>query len=61
MRPHIKLAQYSHQCGPLNVCTWKTAAERKITENNSTVSQTSKPMRLNEPEVLFLEGTAPIH
>lgn len=22
MRPHIKLAQYSHQCGPLNVWTW---------------------------------------
>lgn len=23
MRPHMKLAQYSHQCGPLNVWTWK--------------------------------------
>lgn len=22
MRPHMKLAQYSHQCGPRNVCTW---------------------------------------
>lgn len=22
MRPHMKLAQYSHQCGPLNVCTY---------------------------------------
>lgn len=22
MRPHMKLAQYSHQCGPRKVCTW---------------------------------------
>jgi len=22
IRPHIKLAQYSHQCGPLKVCTY---------------------------------------
>lgn len=50
----MKLAQYSHQCGPLNVCTCKTAAERKITENDPTVSQTS--MCLNKAEILSFEG-----
>lgn len=53
----MKLAQYSHQCGPLNVCTWKTAAERKITEGYPTISQTSVSMHLNGAEFLFFEGT----
>lgn len=57
MRPHMKLAQYSHQCGPLNVCTWKTAAERKITEIDPTISQTSVSTHLNGAEFLFFEGT----
>lgn len=57
MRPHMKLAQYSHQCGPLNVCTWKTVAERKITENDPTISQISASMHVNSAEFLFFEGT----
>lgn len=57
MRPHMKLAQYSHQCGPLNVCTWKTVAERKITENDPTISQITVSMHVNSAEFLFFECT----
>lgn len=28
MSPHIKLAQYSHQCGPLNVCTYRIERDK---------------------------------
>lgn len=55
MRPHIKLAQYSHQCGPLNVCTWKTAAERKVTENNNCFKDI-KAKCLNKPELLYIHS-----
>lgn len=36
MRPHMKLAQYSHQCGPRNVWTWKRVAT-KWPEGNTQV------------------------
>lgn len=36
MRPHMKLAQYSHQCGPRNVWTWKRVAT-KWPEGNTRV------------------------
>lgn len=57
MRPHMKLAQYSHQCGPLKVCTWKTGAERKIIGDDPTISQTSVSMHVNSAQLLFIEGT----
>lgn len=35
MSPHMKLAQYSHQCGPRNVCTCNPK-RRKVSENSES-------------------------
>lgn len=37
MRPHMKLAQYSHQCGPRNVCTW--GSQQTCSYTHSTTCQ----------------------
>lgn len=42
MSPHIKLAQYSHQCGPLNVCTCSAEGEGR---GNRTVKTTHTQLR----------------
>lgn len=52
MRPHMKLAQYSHQCGPRKVCTWEdkphaythTHTHRQLQVNDQFTQETSPPL-----------------
>ena len=43
MSPHMKLAQYSHQCGPRNVWTCEPK-RRKVSENSVTRRQVALDM-----------------
>lgn len=55
MRPHMKLAQYSHQCGPLNVWTWKRTATKWPEGNASEEALPAKSWCTHESR-LVLKG-----